>query len=93
MTNVKIEKGDWFILYGNKPNQPDYLEEIITQTQDLEHLEKAKKWAEENGYVSFRVATHGDRFTEKEFQRMIDTFKGKALKPLNVNRKIGGLNV
>ncbi len=44
-----------YILYANKPGNPDYLEDIITETTDLKHLEAAKKWAADNGFISLRI--------------------------------------
>ncbi len=63
-----------YIVYGNKPNQPNYLEEIITETKSLSHLEKAKKWATKNGFISLRVGTFEN--TQKEFDNLVKFFKG-----------------
>jgi len=64
-----------YILYAKKPNQPDYLEEIITETKSLSHLEKAKKWATKNGFVSLRVGTFEN--TEEEFNDLVKFFRGQ----------------
>ena len=42
-------------LYGTRKGEEDWQEEIITT--DGSKIEEARKWAEENGFDRFRVAT------------------------------------
>ncbi|MFA5401736.1 MAG: methyltransferase domain-containing protein [Dehalococcoidia bacterium] len=52
-----------YVLWGTKKGDPSYAEQIITETKDKGHLEKAKKWAAENDFVNIRTMVHreGDR--------------------------------
>lgn len=43
------------VLWGTKIGEPDWAEEIITE--DPTQIEKAKKWAEANGYDRLRIST------------------------------------
>jgi hypothetical protein len=43
------------ILFAVRKGEPDYMEELITEQE--ERIEKAKKWAIENGFDRLRVAT------------------------------------
>ena len=47
-----------YILYGNKINEPDYMEEIVYTSFNPEEILKAQDSAIKKGYVKFRVATH-----------------------------------
>lgn len=67
-----------YILYANKPNQPSYLEDIITETTDLKHLEAAKKWAADNGFISLRV--HKFRNSQDDFNNMVSAFAGSVVR-------------
>ena len=67
-----------YILYANKPGNPDYLEDIITETTDLKHLEAAKKWAADNGFISLRV--HEFRYSHNDFNNMVSAFAGGVIK-------------
>jgi len=67
-----------YILYANKPGNPDYLEDIITETTDLKHLEAAKKWAADNGFISLRV--HKFRYSHNDFNNMVAAFAGGVIK-------------
>lgn len=52
-----------YVLWGTKKGEPSYAEQIITETKDKGHLEKAKKWAAENDFVNLRTMVHteGDK--------------------------------
>ena len=43
-----------YVLYARRPDMPDHLEDIITETTDLDHLDKAQLWATANGFVAPR---------------------------------------
>lgn len=43
------------VLYARKANEPEYMEELITENEDK--FEAAKEWARGQGYTIFRVAT------------------------------------
>jgi hypothetical protein len=48
-----------YVLYGlPKDEHRDYMESIITETTDKEHLEKARTWAINNGFHALRVYEH-----------------------------------
>ena len=47
-----------YILYGNKINEPDYMEDIIYTSFNPVEISKAKTLATKKGYIKFRVATH-----------------------------------
>ena len=42
------------VLYGHKDNEPEYMEDIITEHED--RFDTAKEWAMGQGYTSFRIA-------------------------------------
>lgn len=44
------------VLWGTKKGNESWQEEIITVTFDTEHLNKAKQWAEDNGFVNLRTS-------------------------------------
>jgi hypothetical protein len=67
-----------YVLYANKPGNPDYLEDIITETTDLNHLEKAKKWAADNGFISLRI--HKFRYSQNDFNHMVSAFAGGVVR-------------
>lgn len=46
-----------FILYGLKPNEPDYLESIIYTSFNRNEIDKVKTLSIKKGYVKFRIAT------------------------------------
>ena len=61
--NAITESGEnaEFVLWGTKKGDPDYAETIITTvgTRDVKNMgkiDKAKKWATENGFDRLRVA-------------------------------------
>lgn len=41
-----------FVLWGRKPDEEDWKEELITSTSDKEHLKKAEEWAKEQGFIT-----------------------------------------
>ena len=43
-----------YVLYARRPDMPDHLEDIITETTDLDDLEEAQLWATANGFVAPR---------------------------------------
>ena len=48
-----------YVLYAlPKDENRDYMETIITETKDLQHLEKAKAWAISEGFKALRVYKH-----------------------------------
>lgn len=51
-----------YVLYGNKEGRQDWEEDLITEATQEEKengkLEDAKKWAKNNGWVTFRIARH-----------------------------------
>jgi hypothetical protein len=48
-----------YVLYGlHKDEQRSYMESIITETKDKEHLAKAKAWAIKEGFHALRVYEH-----------------------------------
>jgi|APFre7841882654_1041346.scaffolds.fasta_scaffold20883_2 hypothetical protein len=47
-----------YILWGTKPNNESWQEDIITVTTSQEHLQKARKWAEDNSFQNIRVSTY-----------------------------------
>lgn len=48
-----------YILYGlPKDEMRDYMEVILTETKNLNHVEKAKAWAISQGFKNIRLATH-----------------------------------
>ena len=48
-----------YVLYAlPKDENRDYMETIITETKDLQHLEKAKAWAISEGFKNLRVYPH-----------------------------------
>ena len=47
-----------YVLYGNKINEPDYMEDIIYTSFNPVEISKAKTLATKKGYIKFRVATH-----------------------------------
>ena len=63
-----------YVLYARRPDMPDHLEDIITETTDLDHLDKARLWATANGFVAPRVT----EFTPSpaDFDRMVQVFGG-----------------
>ena len=56
---MKVEQ----VLWARKTGAEEWQEEMITSTSDPAHLAKAKEWAKQNGFVSFRVSEfrQGDR--------------------------------
>jgi hypothetical protein len=44
-----------YILWARKQGEPDWMEEVITETKDKKQLEKSKAWAKANGYEDLRV--------------------------------------
>jgi hypothetical protein len=44
-----------YILWATKKGNPEYMEQLITETTSLEHLSEAKSWAIQNGYEKLRV--------------------------------------
>ncbi len=48
-----------YVLYAlPKDEERAYMETIITETKDLEHLNKAKAWAISEGFKALRVYEH-----------------------------------
>ena len=47
-----------YVLYGNKINEPDYMEDIIYTSFNPGEISKARILATKKGYVKFRVATY-----------------------------------
>ena len=48
-----------YVLYAlPKDEARDYMETIITETKDQNHLNKAKEWAIKEGFHSLRVYEH-----------------------------------
>ena len=48
-----------YVLYGLAKNETrSYMESIITETTDKDHLEKARTWAINNGFHTLRVYEH-----------------------------------
>tara|TARA_X000001382_G_scaffold105433_1_gene80644 strand:- start:15 stop:215 length:201 start_codon:yes stop_codon:yes gene_type:complete len=45
-----------YILYGLKPNEPDYMESILYTSFNEKDMEKAKKIGLRKGYIKFRIA-------------------------------------
>jgi hypothetical protein len=45
-----------FILWAVKIGQAQYMEEMITSNTDLAVIEKARTWAEQNGFDRLRVS-------------------------------------
>lgn len=45
-----------FILWAVKIGEPKHMEEVITSTTDLAIIEKARTWAEQNGFDRLRVS-------------------------------------
>jgi len=47
-----------YILYGTKPNEPDYMESILYTSFNKKDMTKAKKIGSKKGYTKFRIATY-----------------------------------
>jgi hypothetical protein len=43
------------ILFAVAKDDADYMEQLITETDSPEHLEKARAWALEHGFKNLRV--------------------------------------
>lgn len=60
-----------FVLYGTKKN--DFIEVLITETKDKNHLKKAEIWAERNEFKNIRTVTYNDNIFEMpNFERTIN---------------------
>ena len=44
-----------FILWGRKPDDPYWKDEIITETVHQYRLQNIIKWAKESGYIGLRI--------------------------------------
>ncbi len=44
-----------FILWGRKPNDPDWKDDIITETVHQYRLQNLIKWAKDSGYIGLRI--------------------------------------
>jgi hypothetical protein len=47
------------VLWGVLIDQPDHMEQLITDK--AEHIEKAKNWAQNNGFNRLRIAIIDDK--------------------------------
>lgn len=71
-----------YVLYGlAKDEKRVYMESIITETKDLEHLKQAKDWAIKNGFHSLRVYNH----VENSKPNFINSINLKAVNNDNIN--------
>jgi len=55
---IKKKENPKKVLYAVQKGEPDYMEQIITEHED--RIPEARKWAEENGFDRFRIATYSD---------------------------------
>lgn len=53
------------VLYAVKKGEPDWAEQIITEYED--RIVAARKWASENGFDRFRIATYSDELEFPDF--------------------------
>ncbi len=53
------------VLYAVKKGEPDYMEQLITDCE--KQIPEAKKWAEQNGFDRFRIATYSDNPEPPDF--------------------------
>jgi hypothetical protein len=44
-----------YILWGTPKDAQSWEEQVLTETKDKNHLQKAKAWAESNGFKNLRV--------------------------------------
>lgn len=54
-----------YVLWATGKNQPKWAEDIITDTNDLQKLEKAKQWVIEHNFINIRVMTYDDQKLDK----------------------------
>jgi uncharacterized protein YutE (UPF0331/DUF86 family) len=47
-----------YILWGVAKDDPDWYEQIITNTSNKELLPKAEEWAKRNGFRNLRIAEY-----------------------------------
>lgn len=52
-----------YVLWGTAPGDPDWAEQIITETTNESHVEKAEQWARSKGFRNIRTIEHktGDK--------------------------------
>jgi hypothetical protein len=60
------------VLFAVKENEPDYMEQLITEKE--ERFEGAKKWCKDNGFNRFRIAEI-DMSKKPDFIKTITTSK------------------
>jgi len=58
------------VLYAVKKGEPDWAERIITEYED--RIVAARKWAEQNGFDRFRIATYSDEPEFPDFKKTIN---------------------
>lgn len=59
----KIKMNTTYILWATAPGDPDWAEQIITETTDKNHLVNAELWAKSEGFRNIRISEHktGDK--------------------------------
>jgi len=45
-----------YVLWGRKKGDEEWEEQLITSTQDKDHLANAKRWAKANGFSVLRLS-------------------------------------
>jgi predicted urease superfamily metal-dependent hydrolase len=67
----KIKMNTTYILWATAPGDPDWAEQIITETTDKNHLVNAERWAQSCGFRNLRTLEHhtGDK---PDFTRIIN---------------------
>lgn len=48
-------KNNYYTAFYRKPQDPEYLEDLLTETKDKSHFLKAIEWAKNNGFIITRV--------------------------------------
>ena len=64
-----------YVLWGRKPDAPEWASQVLAEVKDQEALEQAKKHATEQGYVSLRVLEY--RGEAPDFTNVFNTGKAK----------------
>jgi len=48
-------KNKYYTAFYRKPSDPEYLEDLLTETESKQHFENALKWAKEQGLIITRI--------------------------------------
>lgn len=58
---------NYYTAFYRKATDPVFMEDLLTETKDKKHFEKALKWAREQGFIITRIYKPDTEILEPDF--------------------------